>query len=73
MKKHNILDWICFILVLIGALNWGIYGISDHNIVQMIFGQVPWLLKVIYIVVGLAGLWSIYTFSKGCKGHSHGA
>jgi len=56
----NALDWIAMILVIIGAINWGLIGIGGWNVVDMIFGSVSWLLKLVYILVGVAGLYMIY-------------
>lgn len=72
MKKCNVIDWIAIILVIIGALNWGCVGIFDLNIVHLIFAKIAIVEKIIYIVVGLAGLWNIYTVSKCCKNHCGG-
>lgn len=60
MKQMGVLDWIVFVLVVVGALNWGILGIANINIVETIFSFSSLLLKLIYILVGLAGLWKIY-------------
>ena len=60
----NALDWIAMILVIIGAINWGLIGIGGWNVVDMIFGSVSWLLKLVYILVGVAGLYMIYYLFK---------
>lgn len=61
----NILAWI---LVIIGAINWGLVGFFDWNLVNAIFGTTnhdPSVVsRIIYAVVGLAGLWSIMLFSR---------
>lgn len=49
-----ILNYITVIIVIIGALNWGIIGVSGTNIVERIFGVS--VSKIIYIIVGFAGL-----------------
>ena len=54
------LDRICLILTIIGALNWGSIGIFQFDIVAWIFGGSDALLsRIIYTVVALAGLWCI--------------
>src|ERR1051325_2956797 len=50
-----------FVLVMIGALNWGLTGLggligTNLNAVNLIFGAIPWLENVIYLVVGLAAI-----------------
>lgn len=53
------LDIITLILIIIGGINWGLVGLFDWNLVAAIFGFSPILLKIIYIIVGLSGLWQI--------------
>lgn len=60
MKKMGALDWAVFVLLVVGALNWGLIGIANINVVETIFSFSSLLLKIIYILVGLAGLWKIY-------------
>ena len=58
------------ILVIIGALNWGSIGLFGIDIVASLFGgQMSVISRVIFTVVGLAGLWSISFFFKDffCK------
>lgn len=45
---------ICLILVIIGALNWGLVGLLDMNLVDMVLGEM--LAKIVYILVGAAGV-----------------
>ena len=54
--ERNWLSWITIILVIVGALNWGLIGIFDFNLVSAIFGAVMWLENLIYILVGLSGI-----------------
>ncbi len=56
----NPMDWVALILTIIGAINWGLVGAFGFNLVHAIFGGVPALESIIYILVGLAGLWLIY-------------
>jgi len=58
--KKSILDWIALILVIVGALNWGFYGIWGFDLVAAIFGSIAWLATIVYVLVGLAGLYMIY-------------
>lgn len=51
---------IGLLLVIIGAINWGLIGLFDFNLVALIFGGAESMLtKVIYILVGISGLLSI--------------
>ena len=54
----KVLDRIALVLVIIGALNWGAVGLFRFDCVAAIFGgQAVAISRVIYALVGLAGLW----------------
>ena len=50
---------ICLVLAIIGAVNWGLVGLFDFNLVTTIFEAGSMMVKVIYILVGISGLVSI--------------
>lgn len=57
MYKCSLFDKISFILVIIGAIAWGIFGVCECNIVYFLFGKIaPILERAVYILVGLSGL-----------------
>ena len=58
---NKTLNCIALTLVIIGALNCGLIGFFDVNIVRMIFGSWVWLERVIYGLVGISGLYA-FTF-----------
>jgi len=62
--EKNPVDLIALILVIVGGLNWGLIGIANFNLVTTIFGSIPILVQLIYIVVGLAALYTIYYLTK---------
>lgn len=55
----KIIDKIALILIIIGAINWGLIGIFKLNLVELIFGDMTLLARIIYILVGISGLWGI--------------
>lgn len=55
----KVIDTIALILVIIGAINWGLIGIFDFNLVDTIFGTMSAISRVIYTLVGISGLWCI--------------
>lgn len=61
--KMNWLDWLTGVLVIIGALNWGLVGLVDYNVVSAIFGTTTLITRVIYILVGISGLYMIYSLA----------
>ena len=58
------LNYIVLTLVIIGALNWLLVGLFKFNLVDSIFGELSILARIIYTLVGIAGLWSIAFYSK---------
>jgi len=55
----KVIDTIALVLVIIGAINWGLIGIFNFNLVDAIFGTMSVISRIIYTLVGIAGLWSI--------------
>jgi hypothetical protein len=63
--SKNVLDLVATVLVIIGGLNWGLVGALKFDLVQTIFGFMPMLADLIYIIVGLSALYMLYaTFVK---------
>jgi uncharacterized protein len=61
------MDWLkklAALLVLIGALNWGLIGLFNLNIVAEVLGSATTVTKVIYSLVGLSGLWMLLSKYK---------
>lgn len=55
-----VMDKIALLLVIIGAVNWGLIGIFQFDLVASIFGgQAAVISRIIYTLVGAAGLWCI--------------
>ncbi len=53
-------DKLCLILVIIGALNWGLVGLFEFDLVAWAFGgQTAIISRIIYTVIALAGVWCI--------------
>ena len=53
------LQKIALIFTIIGAVNWGLIGLFDVNLVTLIFGEGSLLSRIVYIIVGLTGLINI--------------
>ena len=59
------MDYIALTLVVIGAINWGSIGIFGFDLVGAIFGgQGAMLSRIIFTLVGLAGLWALVFYGK---------
>jgi uncharacterized protein len=56
---------LALILVVLGALNWGLWGFFQFDFVAWLFhGNTTWLARLIYAIIGLAGVWSLGLFGR---------
>ena len=55
----QILQKIALVVTIIGAVNWGLIGLFDFNLVNALFGSIEFLEKAIYVIVGITGLINI--------------
>lgn len=60
----RVFDTLALLLVVIGAVNWGLIGFFDFNLVSALFGEMSTLSKIIYALVGIAGLYAISFFGR---------
>lgn len=63
--RSKTLDWIALTLVVIGAINWGLIGFFQFDLIAMVFGGTGgWFTRLIYAAVGLAGLYSLSLYAR---------
>ena len=55
----KIIDKTALVLIIIGAINWGLIGFFNFNLVETIFGNMTMITRIIYALVGISGLWAI--------------
>ncbi len=55
----KVIDKIALALIIIGAINWGLIGFFEFNLVESLFGGFTALTRIIYALVGISGLWGI--------------
>lgn len=62
-------------LLVVGGLNWGLVGITmlmgsgaNWNVVNLLLGSWPMAEAVVYVLVGLAGVWGLLSYKKCCAG-----
>ena len=60
---NKALDYTALTIALIGAVNWGLVGFFNFNLVSWIFGTASWVTRIIYALVGLCGLYLITFYS----------
>lgn len=59
---------LVWVLLFAGALNWGLVGAFEWNLVNAIFGSVEWLERLVYVAVGAAAIASLFHCKcKSCK------
>ncbi len=57
-------DYVVLTLVIIGAINWGLIGFFKFDLVAFLFGQMTWLSRIVYGIIGLCGLYLISLFGR---------
>lgn len=60
----KILDYTLLTLVVIGAINWGLIGFLNFDLVRVIFGNMTLLSRIIYAAVGIGGLYAISYYGR---------
>lgn len=60
------LHYGAFTLVVVGALNWGLVGLLNYNLVESILGPLG-LTTLVYILVGASAVWLVLTHKQDCK------
>lgn len=67
MNKFNAWDWVAFVLLVIGGLNWGLVGIFNFDLVATIFGVMSVVARIVYILVGLSAIYMLIISGKLAK------
>lgn len=58
------LNYIALTIAIIGAVNWGLIGFFNFNLVAFLFGDGSWLSRIVYMLVGVCGLYLILLYPK---------
>lgn len=62
--NSKILDYAALTLVIVGAVNWGLIGFFTFDLVAFLFGELSWLSRIVYGLVGLSGLYLISVYGR---------
>ena len=65
------LDYTALIISMIGALNWGLIGLFKFNLVSWIFGDMSWISRIIYVIVGICGLYLLSCIGRTGSNFNH--
>lgn len=68
--KMKAIDWVFFILLVVGGLNWGLVGIADFDLVATIFGEGSGLARIVYSLVGVSAVYLLVSASMKSKQNS---
>ena len=58
------LDYTLLALVIIGAINWGLIGLFRFDLVSFLFGDMSWLTRIVYGIVGIGGIYLCSVFVR---------
>ncbi len=61
---NKIIDCIALTIVIIGAVNWGLIGFFGFDLVAFVFGNMSWISRIIYAIVGILGLYLISFYMR---------
>jgi uncharacterized membrane protein YuzA (DUF378 family) len=61
------LHMAAYMLLWVGGLNWGLVGLFNYNLVEALFGSMPSLVTLLYVLVGVSAVYSLTTHMTDCK------
>ena len=59
---NKYLDGTALTIAIIGAVNWGLIGLFRFDLVAFLFGDMSWFSRIVYVLVGISGLYLISVF-----------
>lgn len=65
--NSKMLHMVTFLLTVVGALNWGLIGLFNLNLVMALFGGFPMVEKIVHILVGASAVYLVSTHKVICK------
>ena len=63
-SRMKMLDILAYSLLLVGALNWGLVGLFGFDLVAGLFGEMSFLSRIVYALVGLAAVYDIVSLKS---------
>ena len=61
---NKFLDGTALTIAIIGAVNWGLIGLFRFDLVAFLFGEMSWISRIVYILVGISGLYLLTFFMR---------
>ena len=62
--NSKVLDYILLTLVIIGAVNWGLIGFFRFDLVAFLFGDMSWVSRIVYALVGIGGIYLLRVYGR---------
>lgn len=67
---NKYLDGTALTIAIIGAVNWGLIGLFRFDLVAFLFGDMSWFSRIVYVLVGISGLYLISFFLHLAEGEA---
>ena len=67
MNYMKLLHMVAFALLVVGGFNWGLVALLNLNLVTMVFGSMPGLVTLVYVLVGVSAVYLAATHLSDCK------
>lgn len=65
--NNKTLHMVAFLLLVVGGVNWGLWGLFNFNLVETVLGAWPTVVRVVYVLVGVSAVWVLATHKSDCK------
>ena len=62
--RSKLLDCTALTIAIIGAVNWGLIGFFRFDLVAFLFGDMSWLSRIVYALVGISGLYMLSAYGR---------
>ncbi len=64
LMNSKFLDYTLLTLVIVGAVNWGLIGFFRFDLVAFLFGNMSWISRIVYALVGIGGLYLLSAYGR---------
>lgn len=61
---NRMLDYAALAITIVGAVNWGLIGFFELDLVAWLFGNLTWVSRIVYALVGIFGLYCLTFFGR---------
>ena len=65
--NQKMLHMAAFVLMAVGAINWGLVALINLDVVDILLGSMPPIKSVVYVIIALSGVYILATHKKDCR------